>query len=305
MTKIEGIVTYEHRTQKGTKLKLGRKNAYIPCHMETSLIGARLELEGRWIERKTRYFHAEKIKVLKTFTEDEKAKALIKVEKMAEKEGIKIPVPFQTEMGKEILAVLYQTGHPAIIKKVLKARKNTQKEIVHNPYTLYLKKYSDFFIAEILARRNPLLKTKEKIYPLALYILETAYKNRQESMDLKEVARMISNHLKEKITDVDVLVSIPDNARIKVDNGKAYLNWVFWCKYYVLNTLKNNPPFVADDTGVPELDKVLSYKYSAITGPAGSGKTTLIRKLKELSKDKVVMSAMTGKAARVLSKEAR
>ncbi|RMG02719.1 MAG: hypothetical protein D6726_07010, partial [Nitrospirae bacterium] len=58
-------------------------------------------------------------------------------------------------------------------------------------------------------------------------------------------------------------------------------------------------------TGVPELDKVLSYKYSAITGPAGSGKTTLVRKLKELSKEKVVMSAMTGKAARVLSKEAR
>lgn len=211
----------------------------------------------------------------------------------------------QSDVGRKILTSLYIMGRKTLVEKLVAFPSNKVISIIKNPFELYLKKETDYYTAEVLSFSQPLLTTHEKIYPTCLHILEEEYMNKNEALTIEYIKQKVTTKLQVDISDKEIEETIRNkkSSQIVIKDGKVYLSWVYWCMNHTIKILKNNPPDFSIETDNPIITDLFSYRWVALTGKPGTGKTTLIRQVKQFYPD-AILSATTGKAAKQLSSDA-
>jgi len=303
---IKGTVTYiKHNARRtATKLRLGVKTwAYVPYMAETDLLGAQVELAGQW---KGASFYGSEVRVIspaptieQVFTKIESA-----IKKKEKKKSINLVC--RTDTAKRILSSLYLMGRKTISETLAVSSTSKVSSVIKNPFELYLKKKVDYHTAEVLSFYQPLLTVQERIYPTCVHILEEEYKNKSESLTLEYLQNKVSTKLQTQVTVEDIVENIEKrkSSKVVIEDGFTYLSWVYWCMVQATRILQNNPPTFSVETDDPVIADLFSYKWVALTGKPGTGKTTLIRQVKQFYPD-AVLAATTGKAAKQLSEEAQ
>jgi len=269
-----------------------------------------LDIQG---ERKTSYrvsyYVADKTEILKLNLD----KQYKKVIRYARELGIYLNENDAPSLM-ETLALLMYMGRKAVIKKLL--LKNTKKKgyiykYISNPFLLYLDGYIDFHSAQAISLRTLLPgNPEEKIQAYLYYVLDTAYKNNMESLRLSDAVYEVSS-LSE--IDEDIVWKFLEKnknqqgkKRIHV-NDRVYIAWIYYMKMRALKMLKQNIPIIPECGEDDIICKLLSNKYTILTGGPGTGKTTLLKKTGEIFNNRngrCIFSALTGKAAQLLGNNA-
>jgi len=298
MEEIKGLVTYIRHNARNTatKLRLGVKAwIYVP-HILDNILGCYISAHGNW---KSSYFFAKEINILKV---PEEEKIISRIEKSKNLHHI-----FKSETGKKILTHLHIIGKNELIKHLISLPVTKAAEYIRNPFELYLKKKTDYFTAEVLSRYQPLITTKDMIYPACLHILEEEYLSKNEKIEIEHLREKVSNKLQIEVSIQDIENAVREGKTknyITLKEGVAYLTWVYWCMNHAIRILKNNPPvYTTEEIENPIMSELLSHKWSALIGKAGTGKTTIIKKIREYYPN-AIYAATTGKAAKQISGDA-
>ncbi len=304
-SEVQGIVIQQIATPKGTWLQLkSRVWIYVPEKIKDSLIGYKVKAEGNVRNAKgcKSFFMTTRYEVL-PFDKDE---AMTKLMKYMEKIGFKEKSFFQLQSILMFFLCLFLIGKKFLIKKLSGWKKDKILKYLQNPYEFYFKKHLDYPTADMIATYVLTVNERQKIYPLAHFILDNAYKNGKEFMSFEELYSAVNKRVvvtKEEFRKI--LIENPQKAIVMDENDNVYLALVYYMKKKCFKILSSrNLPTLTVLDGLPsELQSILCWRYSVLTGTAGTGKTTLIRQLKD-SGLKVIFTATTGKAAKRLGETA-
>jgi hypothetical protein len=299
---VKGIIVQKVRTKRGERLRIrSKKWVFVPEEKINPMV---IPAEGGAFKGRAKgdVFVADsavpfEIKLKKAFDA---------VKRLAAKEGIEI-----TEnpllLFEKVTALLYLMGRRAFLKKFLSWHEGKRNEYLSNPYLFYTRRHLDFYSARLISERTLLpFSFFGSLHAFCFHILEEAYKRGKGSLTVDELLKEIETLTETKEEDIrgeiDKLRSLK-GLRITFDNGSVYLSYIYFLKKRSIERLKENPavsPFIKAEDKIKPL---LSQKYTILSGTAGTGKTTLLRKIAGFS-NRIILSATTGKAAKMLGPDA-
>ena len=311
MDLVKGIITYlkPSRTGTSTKFRLGvRTWCLIRSVLPREYFAASVSCKGKWTNStRQKCFVVNDVQVI---TPSSREKTLNKVMTIVEKADIKLTRDALDGAVGHILSVLHVIGKKSLIVKFLKWPDSRKNKYLANPFLFYQNGHLDWHTAEVISEHTGCpFDLKDKVLPLCLHTLEEAYKNGSESLSLTELKEKVDEYFGEDT--VAVLGEALKNGKIILHSDRVYLSWLYFLREKALRALSR---IVSYDTslyssifeGDPDrekIEKLLKSPYTILTGTAGTGKTTLLRKLSRLPL-KIVFSATTGKAAKVLGEDA-
>ncbi|MEM3335870.1 MAG: ATP-dependent RecD-like DNA helicase [Thermoplasmata archaeon] len=306
MQKVSGIIIHQITTRRGTWFQLkSRTWVYVPEVISSLLIGSKGEFEGEIKRQKgcKPFIYVRNYSIPEPFNIEE---VINKVMRLLEKINFKAMNLLKIQAVLNLLVYLFVIGKIALIKKLAKWKAKKIIEYCHSPYSFYFNKHLDFQSTNLIA--NVLMvEDGYKIYPYAHFILVEAYKSGKEFLTIEELHRKILKGLRNEITLEELKQEIENNSRkmIVFSGDKAYLSSVYYMRQKCLNILANkNIPSLNVFDGLPQqLRAILQWKYSILTGQAGTGKTTLIKQLKNSSLN-IKFTATIGKTAKNLDESA-
>ena len=303
---MKGLVVQHNNN----KIRLNTRTWVVNCTDTYAGQSEAVDIQG---ERKTSYrvsyYVADKTEILKLNLD----KQYKKVIRYARELGIYLNENDAPSLM-ETLALLMYMGRKAVIKKLL--LKNTKKKgyiykYISNPFLLYLDGYIDFHSAQAISLRTLLPgNPEEKIQAYLYYVLDTAYKNNMESLRLSDAVYEVSS-----LSEIDEDIVWKFLEKNKNQQGKkkihvsdrVYIAWIYYMKMRALKMLKQNIPIIPEYGEDDIICKLLSNKYTILTGGPGTGKTTLLKKIGEIFNNRngrCIFSALTGKAAQLLGNNA-
>lgn len=237
--------------------------------------GVRIRLQGRLVHSKKgrKYLFAENYELL-----DRKAQ--------------RISIPESALPAENLIRVLYAAGKKSTAKRLCCLPAKKIIEIKENPWLLYIKGYTDFQTAELVAEGMLAEKNHPgRIEAAVLHVLKAHYSKGGQFLTVDELKEEVKN-----LISVDLDESSPFGKSAVIENNRVWLRSVFYTRKNTLKMVKSVYPFIKLDVNDPVISELLSHRYVVLTGPAGSGKTTILRKLKSLPVS-VAYTALTGKAA--------
>ncbi len=235
-------------------------------------------------------------------------KAYASVKKYASKASLNVPdVPsyFFTETA----ALLWLMGRKAILKKFLSWKSERQMEYIKNPYYFYYRGHLDYHSAKVISERTLCpAGISAKVNAHCLHVLEEAYKEGRESLSVGELADRITAMEPVGVDEVLQVFSSSrkiSNGKVTINNDLAWLSSIYYLSVKSQAIMEDNPKeeeplFKTDDENIL---KLMANKFTVLSGTAGTGKSTLLRKIAGQS-DRIVLSATTGKAAKLLGSNA-
>jgi energy-coupling factor transporter ATP-binding protein EcfA2 len=199
-------------------------------------------------------------------------------------------------LERKFFAILHVLGKKRLLQKLL--RNEQYPKYIANPYELYLNRLADFTTAEAISN---ILHTpqndEEKLPAIAYHIIEDAYyKENKNSLTLVEFQK--------RLTAIGY-TKLPEHQKLIYSDGSVYADWIFFLKKRIINTIAEQQTCFSFQSDDPRIQKLLSFRYSVLTGPAGSGKSTLLKKIAKEFNGKTLMTATTGRAAKILTGDAK
>jgi hypothetical protein len=203
---------------------------------------------------------------------------------------------------------LRHAGWPTLARRLQTAPLAEQIAVAWNPYRLISKRRGDltFSVADHLAV-NLLGLSRDSLARLHAAIEESvrvAYRDSYSSLHIAALCRQLTEQLGIAIAP-EALSSLP--AQIAVRHGEyLYAPDLDRLRRQALSMLEANQRDLFAEEG-DAVVAMLQNRYAVLTGPAGSGKTTAIKRLAESLRTDgltVQLTAMTGKAASVLGGDA-
>ncbi len=226
----------------------------------------------------------------------------------------------------DALSLLFSLGRKSVILKLIQMKKARMYKYISNPFLLYLDGLVDFHTARTISLRTALpLGLKERIQAYLFFVLDEAYKNGTGSITMRNAIYELSSifDIDEENAEMYIIETGRDGQKGKKriaferdgsesdcehdladrdleDDGKTriYLAWVYFMKLKAIEMLNGNES-LQPEPGIEDrnMKELLSHRYSILTGDPGTGKTTLLKKIAEVSGLKCIMAGLTGKAA--------
>lgn len=197
------------------------------------------------------------------------------------------------------LAYLY-TFKRSLYNKFIRWPVSRQSSYSMNPYRLYLNGHLDYHTAKALADVTSVTGKEHALPAIIRYLLEEALYSKQNY-----TLESLHNTIASRYPDVTIsdIIGASKAAQVTIQGNSVTLNSVLYMKQKCLDILKDNlstDSVINSDIErtVPEFSKYLCWKYFCVTGSGGSGKSTLVMKLKDIPG--IVLAATTGKAAQRL-----
>jgi hypothetical protein len=300
---VKGIIVQKVRTKRGERLRVrSKKWVFVPEEKINPMV---IPAEGGAFKGRAKgdVFVADsavpfEIKLKKAFDA---------VKRLAAKEGIEI-TETPLLLFEKVTALLYLMGRRAFLKKFLSWHEGKRNEYLSNPYLFYTRRHLDFYSADLISKRTLLpFSFFGSLHAFCFHILEEAYKRGRGSLTVDELLKEIETLTERGEEDIRgglALLRSLKGLRITFDNdGSVYLSYIYFLKKRSIERLKENPavsPFIKTEDKIKPL---LSQKYTILSGTAGTGKTTLLRKIAGFS-NRIILSATTGKAAKMLGPDA-
>ncbi|MCX5814955.1 MAG: AAA family ATPase [Proteobacteria bacterium] len=229
------------------------------------------------------------------------------VNRYAVKEKLAVP-GYPSFLFKEMTALLWLMGRKAMLRKFLAFSYKKQIQYLQNPYFFYFNGHLDFHSAYVISERTQQPGSlAEKVYATSYHVVDEAYGNAQGSLSIAVVVEQVSRLLDVEEGDVspvmEEVTKLPHH-KIVFSYDRIYLSSVFYLSKKALMMLTDNPEtlpiFSTDDDHIRSL---MNHRYTILSGTAGTGKTTLLKKIASMS-SRVILSATTGKAAKLLGSKA-
>ena len=306
MQKISGIIIHQITTRGGTWFQLrSRIWVYVPEVISSFLVGSKGEFEGESKRQKgcKPFIYVRNYSIPKPFAVEE---VINKVMRLLEKINFRSMNLVKVQVVLNLLVYLFVIGKLALIKKLAKWKDKKILDYCYSPYNFYLNKHLDFQSTDMIAQVL-MVEERYKVYPYAHFILSEAYKNGKEFLTFEELHKKILKGFRNEISAEELRKEIENNPRkmIIFSEDRVYLSSVYYMRQKCLEILsKRNIPSLTAFDGLPQqLKSILQWKYSVLTGQAGTGKTTLIRQLKHTSLN-IKFTATIGKTAKNLDESA-
>ena len=311
---LSGIVTsLQFRDTYNTTIMIidGKHHAYLKMRLSSIFQGNRLDLIGEWKESRKhgRIFIASEYQVPEKRWKH-KNRSMPFSQKLFGKQADGLPMEvFQTaEKLESILRPLIDMGKKRIAQKIARSVKTEKAlEVRDNPYILYFNKFIPFELAEILhlheydIKRPGAADHQGRIRAATHNALDEAYESGKSCLQMSELKKAVLERI-----GIDLSETIQDDMKdvIVWDYDRAYLPKVYYNRKRTLDILTDNPTLDHLHFHDENIQSLLENRYTILTGPAGSGKTTILRAIAATLDGRVAMTALTGKAASVLSDEA-
>jgi hypothetical protein len=305
-------VTY-NRNRTVAKLRIGvKKWAYVRTTLDVSaLLGGNGVFTGEWkgtIKRK--YFLVSSMEIGQHPAPE---KVMEKVLRLIAKEGVKIsPLWLKyDQLLLKTLTTLFLMGRKRAIVKFLRLPEHNQDKYLSNPYMFYLQKRLDYYSAETLSSVTCCpLDMDSRIIAHAQHAVTLFYEDGRECVPIKEVAATLANRINIPEADIlptlDTLTARGSCGGVRRSQDNLMLDWIYWLREKSIKMMFDNPiiapPECAEDD--EDLSRLLSRRLCVLTGRAGTGKTTLLKRLRETGL-RITFAALTGKAANLLGEDSR
>lgn len=298
---VSGIITSikHNRSKTATKIRINSRTwGFIKEVLPLDFFGGNFQFTGTWKESKAtgKYLAIDSYKQT-GFPDREKVFEQIK----------KSANPFVDFLGYEnLLYPLWIMGKKALVLKYLKWRIDKKNRYLSNPYLFYIKKELDFESTELLAYLSvPTLDNLARLHAVCMYILDAEYKNGREALALDELTQKSAEYFNNEITALFPELFRQRGLNITLDNNLVFLNWIYFVRRKSLQIMNFNhtTEHYTEMTDEENLKTLIRNRFSILSGGAGTGKTTLLRKLAQM-KLNVTYAATTGKAAKLLGSDA-
>jgi len=284
-----------------------KTRVYIKRNLSSLLLGSYGIFHGEWRESRKngQYFLAN------TFEIGENPK------NKADSESITARVFGRQEVSKSFCNTAERL-EPLLVYFLDKKKKHVAKKIINavkpkdalnvrdNPYLLYFKGLIDFETAEILALRviSGAKKIVEQNHPdriaaAIVEILNEGYNNGMSCISIDEMQKALKNKIQINI-DHETIYKVKGNVAV-IENDMLYIPKIHYMRKITLKNIARNTTSEYDDDN--PVKKLLCNKYAILTGKAGTGKTTILKKIASLKNYRVAITAMTGKAATLLGEK--
>lgn len=315
MSTEQGIITAVsyNRSHTVAKLRTGTKKwFYVRTTSDLSdLLGGSANFTGEWHSTvKGKYFLVNDMEIGRRPSPE---KNMEKVRKFIAKNGGKVN-PLRMEhhqLLKTVLSTLFLMGRKQPLLKFIQMSEKKQDAYLANPYLFYLNKQLDYYSAETISQITLCPQNEnDRILAHAQHVVTLCHEDGREYVPMTEVACILSQRINLPETDIlSALESITAKggaAGLKRDHSGLMLNWIYWLREKSINMMFNNPSVdpPASVKDYEHLSRLLSRKMSVLSGGAGTGKTTMLKKLRDTGL-RVIYAAMTGKAASLLGEDAR
>ena len=235
------------------------------------------------------------------------SKSYESVKRFAVKENFAVP-GYPSFLFKEMTALLWLMGKKAMLGKFLSFSYEKQIRYLQNPYLLYYRGHLDFHSTHVISERTQQPGSlAEKVYATSYHVVDEAYGNAQGSLPfsivVEKVSRLLDLEQGDASSVMEEVAKLPHH-KIVFSYDRIYLSSVFFLSRKAFAMLTDNPEtfqiFSTDDDHIRSL---MDHRYTILSGTAGTGKTTLLKKIASMS-SRVILSATTGKAAKLLGSNA-
>ena len=313
-TKVAGTITSLRNYESyGSTLAIinQRTKVYIKRNLSNLLLGSYGVFYGDWRESRKngKYFLAYSFEVCSNPKENEKNTPL--VVRIFGKKGASQSVCDTIDRLEPLLNYFIDKGKKNIAKKIANSVKTKEAlDVRDNPYLLYFDGLIDFDTAEILAlhvygaKRIVEQDHPDRIKAAIAEILNESYEQGRSCLEVEEIQQILRNKINLNVA-LETIMAVDKKVAV-IDNGKVYIPKIYYMR---LNTLKTISQSNAESCGQcgdnDTARELLSYRYSILTGQAGTGKTTVLKQIAGHTGYKVALTAMTGKASTVLGDDAQ
>ena len=303
MEMVKGIIINQIN-RKGTWLQLrDRTWVYVSSPLEF-LVGSYGIFEGEKRQGTRGFFlYVHSYTIPEPFN---KEAAWQKTLKFLKKQEFKAEHLLQIQTVKDTLTYFFVIGKKTLITRLSKWNNKKIIEYCSNPSLFYLNKHADFFVFQTLSQAL-MLPPEAMIYPTAVFLVENAFKNgRKESLPIDGLCSLLNERMNLTLDKEELIriINTSKPAKIIMAEDRVYPVWVYYLRQRCIDILSKNLPSLTIPEGIPEeLKSIIKWRYSVLTGDAGTGKSTLVKQLKN-SPLKVNFTALTGKAAKRLDETA-
>ncbi|MBV6504819.1 MAG: ATP-dependent RecD-like DNA helicase [Syntrophorhabdaceae bacterium] len=312
-TKVAGTITSIKNYEKyGSTLVLVnyKTRVYIKRNLSSLLLGSHAEFYGDWQDSKKngQYFLAYSLELTSRPTGNVSASSLSV--RIFGKKGASESVCQTIDRLEPLLVYFLDKGKKHVAKKIATAVKPKDAlDVRDDPYLLYFKGLIDFETAEILAmyvygakkiveRDHP-----DRIMAAMAEILNESYEHGMSCISIEDMQQALKNKIHVSVEQESIMKA---KGRVAViDNGKIYIPKIHYMRKTTLKLISQANTNISNCKYDNEVKNLLCNRYSILTGQAGTGKTTIIKKIAALKNYKVAMTAMTGKAATLLGVDAQ
>ncbi|MCX5810901.1 MAG: hypothetical protein NTX36_16290, partial [Proteobacteria bacterium] len=182
-----------------------------------------------------------------------------------------------------------------MLRKLLSFSYEKQIQYLQNPYLLYYRGHLDFHSAYVISERTQQPGSlAEKVYATSYHVVDEAYGNAQGSLPFSVVVEQVSRLLNVEqggVSSVMEEVAKLPHHKIVFSYDRIYLSSVFFLSRKALTMLTDNPEtFPIFSTDDDHIRRLMNHRYTILSGTAGTGKTTLLRKIASMS-SRVILSA--------------
>ncbi len=284
---LKGIITEIEQLKKynATRLTINSKHLVYIKQLVEYLQGVHVQAHGEWKNSpKGRYFLANSLSVIEDKTKGNSIYSAIGA--MTDRE-----IKKAGELS-QIISLLVKIGQKKNARKVLSVR-NTSSELISNPHILALKNIINFKTAEFLHNSLYCPNTIERVESAITETLDIAHKSGKHCLTEQELIDKVCDILKTR----DGIAEIVKSARssIVIRDNLYYIPKIHHFKTQTLKVISSqNVPSLTDEA-------LLSNRFTALVGGAGTGKTTLIKELKQSHNAAIAICALTGKASQLIS----
>jgi exodeoxyribonuclease V alpha subunit len=228
------------------------------------------------------------------------------------------PTPEEAACGRlaPVLAWLRAAGWPGCARRLARASPRERHQLLQSPYRLlepaWQRRMSGrgltFPVVDYLAqqRLGHAPDAPDRILAGIGVIVREAYRTHQASVATEELIKQLLARL--RLDRIPPWPSaVPAHVAMQIEGRWYAPELARWRAEALARLAANQLELFSPASTEPPQAELARYRYAVLTGPAGSGKTSLIRRLAEQARQagqRVLLCALTGKAAAVLSERA-
>jgi hypothetical protein len=315
MSTEQGIITAVTYSRNRTvaKLRIGvKKWAYVRTTIDVSgLLGGNGVFTGEWRGTiKGKYFLVSSMEIGRHPSPE---KTMERVLRFIAREGVKVnPLRLKyDQLLQKTLSTLFLMGRKQVIVKFLRLPERNQDNYLSNPYMFYLQKRLDYYSAETLSSATCCPQDMDsRIIAHTQHTVTLFYEDGRECVPIKEVTAVLAARIDMPEADImfslDALTASGACAGVIRSHDNLMLEWIYWLREKSIKMMLDNPTIAPPECveGDEDLTQLLSRRLCVLTGRAGTGKTTLLKRLRETGL-RITFAALTGKAANQLGEDSR